>query len=447
MIAYVLSNGTVTVIGFIGNLLVILIVVLNRVFHNMRSFFLASLALSDFLFVTLNLISRVVSVAHREWIFGETWCYGLAFLERITYVNTILHLCAVSYERYRAIVKEPLTYDGRITLKKVIISISVLWIIPTVIALGPFLGWGGYDYNPDLYACGQRWDSQTAFPLLVTTFVGPFLFIFVLNYQVFQVARRLERQVNFQLGSVGDGQFEGDSRQQYEVNIGARNQQEENQETGQVITEIEASQDPPELRKAGQVNTGYEHSQPDAGCSQHGSSQHGVIIRVSQHQSDGSDIENDPEEIKKAGTSEELKPSQSQAKQQSAKRQEETSILAIVQRRKPRNAKNRAQGALQLVNILKECKAARDVLVVIGIFLVCYLPMWCHGIYRTLMARPYSNEMLLAVNTVFGTTAIWNPIIYSVRKKEFRKAIKRLFTIQYWPAFVYVRTACILCRK
>ena len=135
--------------------------------------------------------------------------HGHSSSEFCSTTHAILHLWAVSYEQYRAIVKDHLSYDDRITPKKIIISISVLWILPTAVSVGPFLGWGGYEYNP-IYECGQRWDHSTTFPLLMTSFFALFLFIFVANYKVIKVARRIEREVNVRLGSkdsVEDGQL------------------------------------------------------------------------------------------------------------------------------------------------------------------------------------------------------------------------------------------------
>ena len=240
--------------ALIENLLIVLVTALDRLFQNMRGFLLASLALSDFLFVTFAFAPRVISTAYKEWIFGEKWCHASAFLARVLYLTTILHLCAVSYERYRAIVKDPLLYEDRITARKVIISISLLWIPPTVVSLGPFLGWGGYRYNPMIYACGQRWDSESTFPLLIISFVVPLFIIFASNDKVIKVARRLEREVTVQLGKInneGDNQMLQDS--QNGINYQQQDetpQQEDQRQTGQAIaTEEETGEEPLELFK------------------------------------------------------------------------------------------------------------------------------------------------------------------------------------------------------
>jgi len=241
-------------VALIGNLLIMLVAALERLFQNMRSFLLASLGLSDFLSVTLVVAPLVISTAYKEWIFGEKLCHALAFLARVLYLNTILHLCAVSYERYRAIVKDPLLYEDRITPRKIVISISLLWIPPTVVSLGPFLGWGGYEYNPMIYACGQRWDNESTFPLLIISFVVPLFIMFASNYKVVKVARRLEREVTVQLGNInneGDNQMLQDSQNGINCQLQDETlQQEDHRQTGQAIaTEEETGEEPLELFK------------------------------------------------------------------------------------------------------------------------------------------------------------------------------------------------------
>ena len=80
-------------------------------------------------------------------------CLLNAFFARYFYLNTVLHLVAVSYERYSAIVKSPLTYTGRVTKSRVVL-IVLIWIIPIPLSIGPFLGFlGRYEYNGELFYC------------------------------------------------------------------------------------------------------------------------------------------------------------------------------------------------------------------------------------------------------------------------------------------------------
>ena len=335
MLAYLVFNGIVILAAVVGNLLIMLVVVFNRLFHNMRHFLLASLALSDFILVTFVLLPRVVSVAYQKWIFGEGFCQGNAFLVRVLYVNSFLHLCSASYDRYQAIVKDHLTYDGHITLKKVFISVPILWILPTVISLGPFLGWGGFDYKPSIFACGQRWDLETTFPFLIFAFITPILIISVLTYKVMRVARRLERKVNIQLGNMNQAE-----------------------------------------------RAAVEMMKLDAAFARQASRQYSQELKRTRFRS-----------ANQTDANEETVPSPC------------------------------------LMKILKECKASTDVMITVGALLVCFLPVWINNVYYTFNKEPSHSSGIFWIHSLYSAATLCNPIIYSVRKREFRKEVRKILKI------------------
>ena len=148
-------------IGLPGNLLVIVTIVLERRFHVMRYILLASLAVSDFLFLILVNSFRIVSIGHEKWLYGQTLCYFNAFFARYIYCNTVLHLIAVSYDRYKAIVKLPLTYDGMVTKSRVVFVV-LIWVASFLLSIGPFFGIGEkYVYKPGLFFCQQGWLAKS----------------------------------------------------------------------------------------------------------------------------------------------------------------------------------------------------------------------------------------------------------------------------------------------
>lgn len=75
---------------------------------------------------------------------------------------------------------------------------------------------------------------------------------------------------------------------------------------------------------------------------------------------------------------------------------------------------------------MKEYKATIDVVLIIGVFLLCYLPLWIAGIYRRIVGKDNSPVAQSIVNGIYASTTIWNPIIYSIRRRAFRKAVYRL---------------------
>ena len=196
------------VIGLPGNLVTI---VLDERLHVMRYILLASLAASDFLCLILVNSFRIASIAQEKWLYGQTICDLNAFFGRYFYHNTILHLIAISYERYSAIVKSPLTYDGTITKSRVVFMV-LIWIAPIPHCIGPFLGhFGKYVYNPELFICEQGWSVQDA-RMAANKIVVPIIFLALpilvigfLNWRVFKTVKILQTN-RVQVGSLGESE-------------------------------------------------------------------------------------------------------------------------------------------------------------------------------------------------------------------------------------------------
>ena len=205
------------VIGLPGNLLVMVPIILVSRFHMMRYILLASLALSDFLLLVLVNSFRIKSIAQEHWLYGQTKCYLIPFFVRYFYLNTVLHLVAVSYDRYLKIVKSPLTYDGTITKTRVAFM-ALIWIIPVIPnCIGLFQGWGKYDYNPELIICEQGWAldlqssaiSKNRIPVFqpITTIIVPFLVILFLNVSGYKTASRHINAIEVQVDGLVDAEI------------------------------------------------------------------------------------------------------------------------------------------------------------------------------------------------------------------------------------------------
>lgn len=284
-------------IGLPGNLLVIITIVLQRKFHVMRCILLASLAITDFLFLILVNSFRMASIAQERWPYGETMCYLNPFFARYSYINTVFHLIAASYDRYSAIVKSPLTYSGMMTSSKVAFMV-LIWIIPIVFCIDPFLGGGKYVYNSDVFFCQQQWMTRTdssrwKTAMAVLFFVVPFLAIALMNWSVYKTAKTQANATQVQIGSL----------------------------------------------------EGREGQKRD-------------------------------------------------------------------------NSKRR----------MAERKAAYDVIIVVAVFFLCYLPTWILGLCgRFVKSTDVPPEATLVTSCLFMFTSACNPIIYSIRKRDFRTCAKKMF--------------------
>ena len=211
-------------IGLLGNLLVITTIFLESRFHVMRYVALASLAVSDFLYLILVPSFRIASMVQGRWPFGEMLCYLNTNFARYFYFNTILHLIVVSYDRYRAIVKLPLTYDGTIsTAKKV--SMVISWIVPIPFFITPILRGRKFHYNPLVFYCedglwsspssSENTQSDGAKAMLFSIFliVLPLLVIVFFNWSVYKTAKTHINACKIQVESVS-GLEESQQRRQ-----------------------------------------------------------------------------------------------------------------------------------------------------------------------------------------------------------------------------------------
>ena len=506
MIVVAILYGLNTILAFVGNLFVLLVVITKRSFHNMRYFLLTSLALSDFLFAVLITSNRTVATALEKWIFGTLWCYGAAYLIRVLHFSTVLHLCAVSWERYNAIVHKPLTYNGRITKKNFLLNITLLWIVPAVISFGPFFGWGDYVYNPDIFVCEQKWDKQTTFPLLITSFLVPLGVIFILNYKVLTVVSYLQRSlciIGFKPNEIQDPQNQQQCDNEFQdAGRGKQNQQREGEdikELGivsikphQITTdhnEIQCYQnsaypeEPDDMPKVtpqdvfvGQrenlksaldqlfsVAKGSKHrssANKTERCSSKNRNKTMVNGKKCLDQKEKQPTLPEPEgryqpsilaktELQievieeklfahrsQSGRIEDANGSDKESARETYTQEripgKETSVFPrfscemIPQRKRGRRLPGKTQMILGIMLI--EGKAARDVMIITSGFLLCYLPLWILGIYRSTGKVP-SVEAILATHCIYCSSMVWNPIIYSVRKKELRKALKKLLKL------------------
>ena len=74
-----------------------------------------------------------------------------------------------------------------------------------------------------------------------------------------------------------------------------------------------------------------------------------------------------------------------------------------------------------------ERKAAVDVSIIIAAFLLCFLPGWLMGIWRHFVTSiEFPVEVVQITSCIFFGSTMCNPIIYTIRKRDFRTAVKKM---------------------
>ncbi|KDR19123.1 Octopamine receptor beta-3R, partial [Zootermopsis nevadensis] len=134
--------GTIIVAAVLGNALVIISVVRHRKLRIITNYYVVSLALADLLVALCAMtFNASVELTGGTWLFGYVMCDVWNSLDVYFSTASILHLCCISVDRYYAIVR-PLEYPITMTHRTVCFMIANVWMLPALISFTPiFLGW------------------------------------------------------------------------------------------------------------------------------------------------------------------------------------------------------------------------------------------------------------------------------------------------------------------
>uniref|UniRef100_A0A7E4VES2 G_PROTEIN_RECEP_F1_2 domain-containing protein n=1 Tax=Panagrellus redivivus TaxID=6233 RepID=A0A7E4VES2_PANRE len=122
-----------TVIGVIGNLMVLFVIAMNKQLHDCTNILIANLAVADLLFLTF--CPPVSAYAYMYgWDFSETMCYVTVSLQYLTCYVSVWTLGLLAFDRYQSITRptRPKTLRRGYT---VYFAIAALWILSFLINL------------------------------------------------------------------------------------------------------------------------------------------------------------------------------------------------------------------------------------------------------------------------------------------------------------------------
>ena len=127
------------VTGCVGNLCTAIVIARpkNKYMHTATNYYLFSLAMSDFLFLTLGLPQEMYTLWQRyPYAFGESFCIIRGYLSEASTYASILTISAFTMERYVAIC-HPLWAHTMSQLPRAITSILIIWIVSAICAIPP----------------------------------------------------------------------------------------------------------------------------------------------------------------------------------------------------------------------------------------------------------------------------------------------------------------------
>lgn len=181
---------------FFGNFLAVASFCINSKLHTVTNSFIVSMSVGDLLIALVCIPTLLIANVHGPNVPGDTgilYCHVSLSITITLMIVAIGNLALNSLDRYRAILY-PLTYNARMTKRRVFWKIAVAWIISFAFGFLPFFGWGRLPderNEEETLFCQVRanfsWDYRLAFLSIAGI---PFLLMGAAYWKIFKTARR-----------------------------------------------------------------------------------------------------------------------------------------------------------------------------------------------------------------------------------------------------------------
>ncbi|XP_029310464.1 endothelin receptor type B-like [Cottoperca gobio] len=147
-------------VGIIGNGTLLRIIYQNKSMRNGPNALIASLALGDLIYIAIDIPINVYKLLTMPWpfadsVFGLFLCKLLPFLQKASVGITVLNLCALSVDRYRAVASWS-RVQGTGVPTVTAVEIVVIWLLSMVLAVPEAIGFDmvSFEYkNVTLTTC------------------------------------------------------------------------------------------------------------------------------------------------------------------------------------------------------------------------------------------------------------------------------------------------------
>ncbi|XP_063042893.1 alpha-2 adrenergic receptor-like [Engraulis encrasicolus] len=187
----------------VGNVLVVIAVLTSRALKAPQNLFLVSLATADILVATLVMPFSLANELMGYWYFGKVWCGIYLALDVLFCTSSIVHLCAISLDRYWS-VTQAVEYNLKRTPRRVKGIIVVVWLLSAVISSPPLVTIEGIErpvvaqdqqrqQQQDRPQCELNDDTWYMLSSSIGSFFAPCLIMVAVYVRIYQVAKTRTR--------------------------------------------------------------------------------------------------------------------------------------------------------------------------------------------------------------------------------------------------------------
>ncbi|KAM9767132.1 D(2) dopamine receptor isoform 2-T3 [Dama dama] len=361
-----------------GNVLVCMAVSREKALQTTTNYLIVSLAVADLLVATLVMPWVVYLEVVGEWKFSRIHCDIFVTLDVMMCTASILNLCAISIDRYTAVAM-PMLYNTRYSSKRrVTVMIAIVWVLSFTISCPMLFGLNNTDQNECIIA-------NPAFVVYssIVSFYVPFIVTLLVYIKIYIVLRRRRKRVSTKRSSRA---FRANLKAP--LKDAARRAQE-------LEMEMLSSTSPPERTRYSPIPPSHHQlTLPDP-------SHHGL------HSTPDS-----PAKPEKNGHAKDHPKIAKIFEIQSMPNGKTRTSLKTMSRRK--------------LSQQKEKKATQMLAIVLGVFIICWLPFFITHILNIHCDCNIPPVLYSAFTWLGYVNSAVNPIIYTTFNIEFRKAFLKI---------------------
>ena len=378
----------------IGNVLVIAAIVLERNLQNVANYLIALLAVADLLVAILVMPLAAVKDVSPQWFLGREICDMWISFDVLCCTSSILHLVAISVDRYWAVTRVDYIHNRPVRL--IIAMIALSWAISTVICIPPLFGWRDPLNNPDETGeCLISQDWGYTIYSTVGAFYLPLVIMIIIYMNVYRAARLRIRKKQFRSsmtssckGSSSAATASGGGKSRFGI-----------------CSSSPTVDSPTSPNSLFQVSTPFDGSTSgvngNATSNETGNSTYATTSPtslVSAYEF--------PEPLQWSDPTALLPESSFQTKEQKAREKREQT---------------------------RERKAARTLAIITGSFVGCWLPFFILALVGPFCGKHCSVPPLLAssINWLGYCNSLLNPVIYTIFNADFRSAFRKILFGKY----------------
>lgn len=406
----------IIIFTIVGNVLVILSVFTYKPLRIVQNFFIVSLAVADLTVAVLVLPFNVAYSILGRWEFGIHLCKLWLTCDVLCCTSSILNLCAIALDRYWAIT-DPINYAQKRTLERVLWLIAGVWILSLLISSPPLIGWNDWpeEFSSE-FPCQLTSNQGYVIYSSLGSFFIPLIIMTIVYIEIFVATRRRLREraraAKINTMTMKSTGHETKTLQPDQESVSSETNHNEHpnvsdsrahsrhlekkrkkdrkknsllkNETSKKLLEVNLPINDDSITDNNQDNSSEGHKQ-------NGDEQHIEII--TENLADKRNVINNQSLKKTSG------------------------VYQFIEEK-------------QKISLSKERRAARTLGIIMGVFVICWLPFFLMYVIVPFCPTCCPTDKLINFITWLGyINSGLNPIIYTIFNLDYRRAFKRLLGI------------------